>query len=98
MRIEEEVETYGPVVLTPEEHYAEAIADIEACAEYGLDSPHRTNLILTALTHAMLGGLRDGLNYAAKVAAREAAQEAQEASIRNAGEYTPPGFEEDDRP
>jgi hypothetical protein len=95
VRIEEEVETYGPVVLTPEEHYAEAVVQMETAGNYGLDSPHRTNLILSALTHAMLGGLRDGLNYTAKVAAQEAAREA---SIRNEGEYTPPVFEEDDRP
>jgi len=89
--IEEETEVFAPVVLTPEEHYAEAVAELATAGNYGLDSPHRTNLILSALTHTMLGGLRDGLDYTAKVAAREA-------SAENAGEYTPPVFEEDDRP
>jgi hypothetical protein len=34
--------------------------------KYNVESPERTNYMLEAIAHSMLGGLRDALDYAAK--------------------------------
>lgn len=83
---------------TPENHYDWGM-DRLALAQtlpQGDGTMTQTNLLLSAIAHAMLGGLRDGLDYAAEKARRELDEEVkkqQEALSR------PVAFEEDeDRP
>lgn len=80
---------------TPEEHYRLGLFYLNR-VEGGVTSMSDQNSILFAIAEAMLGGLRDGLDYAARQARRELDEEVkrqQEALSR------PVAFEEDmDRP
>lgn len=54
-----------------EAHYRTAQQNIIRSQMYSeVDSNLRTNDLLEAIAHALLGGLRDGLDYAAKQADR----------------------------
>lgn len=52
--------------LSPKGHYEQAMAKMTQSADYGVDSPHRTNLALEAIAHAFLGGLAGELEYRAR--------------------------------
>lgn len=80
MREEYEV---GPRKMTPEEHYNEAMQLISGSTNVG-DPMMRTAILIEALTQAMLGGLRDGLDYSARHPSSPAVAP------------SPPLFEEDD--
>lgn len=59
---------------TPEMHYDWAMDSLYKGQSMQLESLEYTNCLLTALTHAMMGGLRDGLDYSAKQKASELAE------------------------
>jgi hypothetical protein len=57
------------VTLKPEEHYNWSLnLLVQAQEEVNSGTSERTNLLLEAIAHALLGGLRDGLDYAARQA------------------------------
>jgi hypothetical protein len=52
----------------PEVLYRAGMDSIISAEKFRPESMERTNCLLSAIAHAMLGGLRDGLDYAARQA------------------------------
>lgn len=55
---------------TPEFHYEGGLQCLSQSLDYPKGSSERTNELLNAIAHVLMGGLRDGLDYAAKQADR----------------------------
>lgn len=83
--------------LTPEEHYNWSLnLLVRANEDLVAGSAAQTNVLLEALAHVMLGGLRDALDYSARQARRELDEEVKK---QQETLYPGPAFEEDmDRP
>lgn len=79
---------------SPAEHYGEAVVMLEMAGRITVeDSLYRTNMVLEALTHAFLGGLRSELDYQARQDLERVAKEAEKRGYSLGIEEA-----EDDRP
>jgi hypothetical protein len=84
--IEETVPDGEATNPTPEQHYKWGMEALSEAHTLGIGTS--TEALLAALAHAMLGGLRDGLDYAATKAVRVEP---------GSPIYDGPEFEEDDQ-
>jgi hypothetical protein len=77
--------------VTPEEHYQWAMGLLAKRTVLLPSHSDQIPILLEAIAHALLGGLRDGLDYAARQAGK-----VPPTSGGGGGGYAPPLFEEDD--
>lgn len=76
------------IIVTPEEHYQWAMGLLAKSTTLIPGQTEQIPILLEAIAHALLGGLRDGLDYAARQAGK--------VPSASGGGYAPPLFEEDD--